>query len=214
MSGALKTLSPGTCAVIDSAISSRESVAGLTPWLLPDGRMIDPCGLVRALANLSARQVKELGLTISGTSGPPSSTSSASAGLQQCLENRLRERLQARGSTLYTLTWKGWTTPSGVCRSRQRALALRTSVIASIGSVPTPVASEGRDRSRPEVLARVDKGGRIGRWICARSSTARLHQDVVILNPSFAGWMMGFPVQWWECRLSATQSFRKPQQSS
>ncbi len=214
MSEALRTLSPETCAVIDSVISSPGSAGGLTPWLLPDGRMIDPCGLVRALASLSARQVKELGLTISGTSGQLSSTSSASAGLQQCLESRLQERLQARGSTLYTLAWKEWTTPSGVSRLRQRASALRTSAIASTGSVPTPVASEGRDKSRPEVLARADKGGRIGRWICARSSTARSHQDVVILNPSFAGWMMGFPAQWWECMRSATPSSRRPQQSS
>lgn len=170
MSEALKTLSPETCAVIDSVTSSQESAAGLTPWPLPDGRLIDPCGLAAALASLSARQVKELGLTISGTSGQPGSTSSASSGLQQCLESRLQARLLTRGSTLYTLTWKAWATPSGVSRSRLRASARRISATATTGW-PTPATTDykggylgGRMRNGKLSTDRLDVCAQISGW--------------------------------------------------
>ncbi|MCO1371490.1 hypothetical protein L0Z42_13175 [Burkholderia multivorans] len=57
--------------------------------------------------------------------------------LQSSLENRLRARLSILGSTLYTLTWKRWTTPSGVSRFRLRASAHRTSGTGRTGW-PTP----------------------------------------------------------------------------
>jgi hypothetical protein len=69
----------------------------------------------------------------------------------------------------------------------------------SIGSLPTPVASEHRDVSRPVVLAKCDRGGRLARWICARSATARMWPDPVTLNPSFARHMMGYPAAWDDC---------------
>lgn len=136
------TNSPDTCSVI----SLPESAGGPSPWPLPDGRMIDPCGLAVALASLSARQVKALGLQTSGISGQPGNTSSRSADLQSSLESRLRARLSALGSILYTLTWKAWVTPSGVCRSRLRASARRTSVIETTGW-PTPLAADSRGRA-------------------------------------------------------------------
>ncbi len=135
------------------------SADGLSLYRLPDGRRVDRFGLVAALASLSARQVTALGLTISGISGQPGSISSASAALQESLESRLQARLRTYGSISYKLTWKAWDTPSGVSRFRLRASAPRTSGIATTGSLPTPVASEIRDRARPEVLARADKGG-------------------------------------------------------
>lgn len=107
----------------------------------------DGFGLAAALASLSPRQVKALGLTISGISGPPGSISSASVGLQSSLESRLRARTQSLGSILYTLTWKAWATPSGVSRSRLRASVRRTSEIETIGPASgwsTPVAHEAR----------------------------------------------------------------------
>lgn len=76
----------------------------------------------------------------SGTFGPPSTTSSASAALQSSLENRLRASTQMLGSTLYKLTWKPWVTPSGRSRSRLRASARPTSEIAHTGW-PTPTSA-------------------------------------------------------------------------
>ena len=138
-----------------NVISLPASQDGPTPWPLPDGRVIDPCGLAAALASLSPRQVKALGLTISGISGPPGSISSASADLQSSLESRLRARTQSLGSTLYTLTWKPWVTPSGVSRFRLRASVRRTSEIETTGAVsarPTPTTRDWKDgKEQPNV---------------------------------------------------------------
>jgi len=117
-------------------------------WPSPDGPQTDLFGQVPVRANLSARQARELGLLTSGTFGPPSSTSSPSADLQRSLESRLRARLSGLGSTLYTLTWKQWATPSGVSRSRLRASAPRTSATETTGWVsawPTPTTRDWKD---------------------------------------------------------------------
>lgn len=143
---------PGT----PNAISSPASADGLTPWPLPGGQMIAPSGLAHALASLSARQVKALGLTISGISGPPGSISSASATLQSCLESRLRAKLPTPGSTLYKQTWKAWATPSGVSRSRLRASVPRTSATATTGWV-TASARDWKD-SGADIAVRLDNG--------------------------------------------------------
>ena len=103
------------------------------PFDKPNGPMIVQCGPEAAPANLSARQAKERGLLTSGTFGPLSIGLSKSAVLQSSLESRLRARLSILGSTLYKLTWKPWTTPSGRSRSRLRASALRTSATAFTG---------------------------------------------------------------------------------
>lgn len=77
---------------------------------------------------------------MSGICGQPSTTSSPSAALQSSLENRFRALTQGLGSTLYKLTWKPWTTPSGRSRFRLRASVLRISETGSTGW-PTPTAA-------------------------------------------------------------------------
>lgn len=145
---------PTTCADSTSVTSSPASEFGAWPCAAPAGPMIDLFGLVPVRANLSARQARELGLLTSGTSGPPSITSSLSEGLQSFLESRLRARTQILGSTLYALTWKPWVTPSGRSRLRQRGRALRISESASIGW-PTPTAaSQGSGEAPGARLAR------------------------------------------------------------
>lgn len=129
-----------------NVISLPASADGPTPWTLPDGRVIDPCGLAVVLASLSARQVKALGLQTSGIYGPPGSTSSRSAALQSSLESRLRATLSNLGSTLYTLTWKAWVTPSGVSRFRLRASVRRTSETEPTWW-PTPTTRDWKDGS-------------------------------------------------------------------
>lgn len=133
---------PMTYAVSPSAISSPGSACGPTRFVAPAGQMTDLFGLVPALANLSARQAKELRLMTSGTSGQPSTTLSKSAVLQASLESKLRVRLLMTGSTLYKLTWKPWVTPSGVSRFRLRASVRRTSETGYIGW-PTPTTADG-----------------------------------------------------------------------
>ena len=63
----------------------------------------------------------------SGISGLRGTTSSSSAYLQSCLESKLRARTDLLGSTLFTLTWKQRTTPSGRLICALRASARRTS---------------------------------------------------------------------------------------
>lgn len=135
-----------------SAISSQVLVSGPMRFAAPAGQMIDLFGPVPALANLSARQAKELGLMTSGTFGRTSSTSSASAVLQRSLESRLRAATQILGSTLYKMTWKAWDTGSGRSRFRLRASVLRTSVTGSTGW-PTPMARDTFPAHSPEYIA-------------------------------------------------------------
>lgn len=110
-----------------SATSSQASASGLTLYVQQDGQTTFLFGPAVALASLSARQALELGLRTQGTFGQPLPGSSSSANLQSSLESRLRARLSSLGSTLYTLTWKPWTTPSGPSRFRLRASVRRIS---------------------------------------------------------------------------------------
>ena len=141
---------PATYADSPSAISSQALAFGPMPSGLPDGATSDLFGLVPVRANLSARQAKELGLMTSGTFGQPSITSSKSASLQSSLESRLQAKTQTLGSTLYTLTWKPWVTPSGRSRSRLRASVRRTSVTDFTGWL-TPAASDGNGGKGPRI---------------------------------------------------------------
>ena len=109
-----------------------------------DGRTIDLFGRVPVLANLSARQAKELGFLMSGICGRPFFTSSKSASLQRSLESRLQAKTLTLGSTLYTLTWKPWVTPSGRYRFRLRASVRRTSETDFIGWA-TPTTRDWKD---------------------------------------------------------------------
>lgn len=123
-----------------SVTSSPESASGALPCAPQVCQIAIPSGPDPVLASLSARQAKEMGLMTSGIYGQPSTISSASAALQRSLESRLRAKMQCLGSTLYTLTWKPWVTPSGRSRSRLRASVGRTSATASTGVLSLPVS--------------------------------------------------------------------------
>ena len=142
---------PPTCRNSPNATSSPASAFGPWHFAAPAGQMTDLFGLVPVLANLSARQAKALGLLTSGTSGQLLGTSSRSASLQSSLESRLRAKTSMYGSTLYTLTWKPWVTPSGVSRSRLRASVRRTSATGTIGW-PTPSCSNDRAGNEQSAL--------------------------------------------------------------
>ncbi len=131
---------PKTYGATSSTTSSPVSASG--PWhcAAQAGQMTGPSGPAPVRASLSPRQAEASRLLTSGTCGQPGTTSSASADLQLFLESRLRARAQMLGSTLYKMTWKPWTTPSGRSRFRLRASVLRTSATGSTGW-PTPTAA-------------------------------------------------------------------------
>ena len=61
--------------------------------------------------------------------------------LQKRLTENLKRKTAELGSTLYNLTWKEWTTPSAVSRSRLRASVRRTSETDFTGW-PTPTSTD------------------------------------------------------------------------
>lgn len=123
-----------------NVIFSPESESGPMLCVAQDGRMTVPSGQVHVLASLSARQAKEKGLLTSGTCGPRSSISSASAGLSQSLASRLRAVTALHGSTLYHLIWKERATPAGRWIPALRASVRRISDNGSTGW-PTPTGN-------------------------------------------------------------------------
>jgi hypothetical protein len=142
MSAVSLTFGQGKLLVSYSVTSSLALECGATLYAVPGGGIIDQYGQEVARASLSARQVKALGLLMSGTSGRTGSTSSESAALQSFLESRLRARLPIAGPISYKTTWKPWVTPSGRSRFRLRASGLRTSETGSTGW-PTTRALDG-----------------------------------------------------------------------
>ena len=100
-----------------------------------------PSGPAPVLANLSARQAKEMGLLTSGTSGPPSSGSSRSVALATSVANRLRQAMRFDGGILWRLTWKARHTPSARWIYQRQASARRTSG-ADCSGWPTPQLSD------------------------------------------------------------------------
>ena len=157
---------PTISSTTHSAISSPALADGPSHCDAQGGATKIQSGLPVALASLSARQARSSGLMTSGTSGRRSTGLSSSANLQALLENRLARKLLSRGSTLFSLTWKAWTTPSSVSRSRLRASVRRTSEIAITGwATPTT-----RDYKDGDECSNVSLNALLGRvvWLASR----------------------------------------------
>lgn len=196
-----------------SATFSRELADGPSPSDLPDGQTPDLFGQVAAPANRSARPESGLALPTNGISGRYGSISSASAALQSSLASRLRQRSSTTGLTPFLTIWRAKATPwrRPYC---QLALSGHRTSESGYGSLPTPATREWKDNSQAHILARLDRGDGVAKKICALSETLRSSKQIVGLNPSFAGWMMGYPPQWDACAPSAMRLSRKSRQNS
>lgn len=130
-----------------NAISLPGSASGATRSDRPDGQTTGLCGPEVVHASLSARQAKARGLLTSGTFGPPSTGSSASAALSSSLASRLQIRLANLGSTLYRLTWKVRATPAGRPFS-QLVVSVPRKCVSGCTGWPTPRMSDGEKNMR------------------------------------------------------------------
>jgi len=144
MSAASPTFDPTTSNSTIGAISSRGSDSGLTPSELLDSPPTNLFGLDRALVSPIPRRASKKAKKTQDTSGLPGADSSASASLQQCLESRLRLRLEKAGSTLFNLTWSERVTPSGR-RYLVRQVSVRRISVKDCTSWPTPNAGPQND---------------------------------------------------------------------
>lgn len=200
---ASRTCDQPTSTASRAATFSPASEVGTTLLLWPDIQPIKRSGLGVARASLSARQAKALGLLTSGIYGLVGFTSSGSAGLQSCLESRLR--LLLHGSDLCAVIWKPWDTPWGQCLSKPRALAPRIDVTGSGGLLPTPSGTSNHGKSH--VSGRIDEWGGSSNYF---RGTADGNKHL----PGFELWTMGYPDEWRQLMPPATPSSRKSRQSS
>lgn len=174
-----------------------------------DGQTIDLFGQLPPLASLTAKEAlygkKEKRNKMSVTCGLMLLGSKESLDLQAYLESRLRKLLPLAGWTMSFMIWKKMVTPAG--RQLLRLVPSKQWMRENgFTLLPRLTAQEGRDWSRAEVLARLDRGGRVARRICKRSANLRSSQEIVGLHPYFAGWMMGYPAEHISCVFTAMQS--------
>jgi hypothetical protein len=175
--------------------SSLASEYGLTHSSDLAGWMIEKYGQEAVLANLSARQAKELGLLTSDTFGQRSTISSASASLTLSLANRLRHATASVGSRVYRLTWKLRAMPSGRSIPALRGLPMNKGRKASTSASASTGLPSG--------------------WATPTTETAgggNVHLDKQARLVDLAGWptpMAGTPAQNGNNEAGNTDSSRK-----
>ena len=169
------------------ATSSPESEGGTTPCNSPDGPTTGLFGQEVAPASRSRQQAKAKEPTTSGICGLSSPGSSASAALQQSLANRLRQR---SGWTLPLPTWKSKDTPLGR-RYCEQIVSGRTTLDGdSTGLLPTPMASDNRNRGSVNKTPAITRRMRLGKQI----GLSMLFDGKPC--PFCVGAMMGYPEEW------------------
>lgn len=112
-----------------------------------DGQMILPFGQAPVPARVSVQAGIGEASPISVTYGPHGSGLSASYALSMCLANRLRQRTDLLGSTLFRLTWKERVTSSGRRIPALRGTARRCSA-SDFTSWPRPRANDAEKRGQ------------------------------------------------------------------
>ena len=147
------------CNNIHNATSLQGSEGGVTPYVLQDGQTTDQCGQVHAHASPSAAPEIKKEKQTTDTCGLSGSALSASAVLQQFLENRLQQQLPTGGLTKFIKDWKQKVTPAGrqYC---QLAVSARPINETDCGLWPTPttMAQQGGDGAAPAHVERILRG--------------------------------------------------------
>lgn len=182
-----------------SATSSSEFSVGLRLSDSQASPRTEQSGLDRAHASPSAPLGDKKESMTSATYGRSSSASSRSAALQLSLESKLRQNLAGNGSPMYELTWKHWDMlrEGRICALRGRARHISGS--GSTGWL-TPCARDWKGYTK-----------RAGESLCNQLS--RLYGGTGTPNPKWIAWLMGYPLKWDDCAVSAMPSSRKLRRS-
>lgn len=138
---------------------------------LLDGLTTDLFGRVLVPVSRSAERARVRRPMTGVTCGLRGFLSSASAGLQSCLESRLRRRLAGAGSTLFSLIWRRKATPAGRPYYQLVASARRTSG-TDFGSWPTPTARDYRSESATDEFNERRWGDSRGKPLSAEATLA------------------------------------------
>ena len=141
MSDQLPMFDLTNCEATGNVTSSPAADSGPSRSGRPGGPTTDQPGAEAAPVQVSARPAKEQGLATLVTSGRIGFNSSRSFALQSSLANRLVQRLDTAGSTLFNLTWRERTTPLGR-RYLERAASGRRTSGNGFTSVPTPQTAD------------------------------------------------------------------------
>lgn len=128
---------------IDSATSSPELVAGLSPFALPASPRTENSGPPASHASRFRRPGSAEVLKTSGTFGLLGENSSPSVGLQRYLESRLLRTMESLGSLVFDLTWRLLDMPSGPPICALLGSLPRKSDSGFIGW-PTPTARDNK----------------------------------------------------------------------
>lgn len=202
----------------DKSTSSPGSADGASLFDSPEFPTPSQSGPALAHASPSHQRASGKDRKTTATCGPTCSGSSASAALQECLENRLRQRLDTVGSMEYSQTWKVKATPAGRLYLAHTASARLTSGSGFIGW-PTPTKGDRIGRMNSGSQLSLDKAY-AGLW----KGTTYWHKNQALpginMNPAEAdvckdvappmlrAWLMGYPATWL-CPGSAMRSCRK-----
>ena len=151
--------SPTTSGDTRSATSSPVSASGATPCAAPVSEMTDLFGRPLSLANPSAPPASKQVMPTTAISPRCGYGSPQSAALQSALANRLAQRLEWAGSTLFSYRWSNCTTPAGHPYSQLRASGRRTSESGCIGWPTTSAMDSTSNAESLESKANRGSGG-------------------------------------------------------
>lgn len=185
-----------------NATSSAAYSDGPTPCDSLDGPTIGLFGQEVARVSRSVHPARESDSKTSGICGPHGIDSFNTTRPKSYLASRSRT---TGGTMLWLVTWKRRVTPGGRAYYEQLVSERITSEGDCIGLLPTPLASDIRNRGSvnktPSVTRRMLSGKQIGLSMLFDGKPC----------PMCVGGMMGYPTAWGEClsRVLATPSSRK-----
>lgn len=208
-----------TCEASRKRTFSPASADGLTPCGSPDGPMTDLFGQALPPASRSASQARGLETPTPATSRRSGCGSSPSRTLSLSLASNLAKQLEKGGSTLFSMRWSILDTPAG--RPYFRLVASERRTFDSGYTLPrkswtTPQAHDTTGRSLTQkaihgtkhgcacLVRQAEKVTLAARGLAPVGLNATT--DSARLNPDHSRWLMGFPPEWCDCAVTATQS--------